>query len=126
MSPPQIAALLWLYHDQLEEDASNRIWSLLGQAVHVVLERTDPDAETEHRLFAECHGWLISEAIDRLVPDPQRPGKAVIEDYKITSAWSVLRGPKSEWIDQLHVLQWLAECNGHDVQRLSIVTILRD
>jgi hypothetical protein len=39
--PPQIMRLFTLYADQIEIDVSDRIWTLLGTAVHYVLERNN-------------------------------------------------------------------------------------
>lgn len=126
VSPPQLAALRWLHQDKLEDDASERIWSLLGQAVHSVLERIESTAETEKRLFSDCNGWVVSGAADRIAQLDQAEGSCSIEDYKVTSVWAAIDGVKPEWADQLHVLQWLALRNGYSPKRLSNILILRD
>ena len=126
IAPPRLAALERAHWHEIEEDASDRVWSLLGQSVHTILERAEPLAETEKRLFAQRLGWTISGQVDRLAFSTEHAGAVVIEDYKVTSAWAVLNGLKDEWRDQLHALQWLAERNGYQVSGLRIVAILRD
>jgi hypothetical protein len=126
IQPPQITALQWLHRDKLTEDASERIWSLLGQAVHAILERTDPDAEVEKRLWAEVRGWWLSGQADRIVQSERDPSKVDIEDYKVTSVYAIKDGLKEDWYLQLWSLQWLAERNGYDVDQLRITAILRD
>ena len=126
ISPPQLVALKRLHEDDLEEDAADRIWALFGQSIHTILERSEPSEITETRLFAKCGPWTISGQADRLVMlDPENE-TIRIEDYKITSAWSVLEGAKREWMEQLWVLQWLAAMNNYDVRSLAIIALLRD
>ena len=126
IAPPQLVALRRQHEADLEEDAADRIWSLLGQSIHTILERAEPSALTEQRLFAHCAGWRISGQADRIVPLDPAYETIHIEDYKTTSVWSVIDGVKPEWADQLHVLQWLAAENNYDVRGLSIVALLRD
>jgi hypothetical protein len=52
--------------DELEEDAAERLWALLGQIAHGLLERAETTAVTEERLFIERYGWVISGQFDRL------------------------------------------------------------
>ena len=40
--PPRITILSRRYWDEIEEDVSERIWALLGKAVHAILEATSP------------------------------------------------------------------------------------
>jgi hypothetical protein len=118
------------------EDASDRIWSLIGQSTHTILERAYPvEADdslltrqqllekyghlTEQRLFMNCNGWRVSGAFDVFEID-------TMFDYKVTSAWSVIGETKIEWEQQLNLLRLLAIRNGIQVERLRIIAILRD
>lgn len=119
------------------EDVSDRIWSLIGQSTHAILERAYPaPAEhmetwpmptllahygyvTERRLFGNCNGWRVSGAFDVLED-------GTMFDYKITSVWSVIGETKIEWEQQLNLLRLLAIQNGIQVDRLRIIAILRD
>ncbi len=126
IAPPQLVALKRQFADALEEDAADRIWALFGQSIHAILERADLDGLHEIRLFAQSNGWAISGQVDRLATAGQDPKARIIEDYKTTSVWSVIDGPKPEWVDQLYVLQWLAEQNGYQIPGLRIIALLRD
>ena len=66
IQPPQIGYLA--RGVELEEDVSERIWVLLGQAVHTILERAyqHSDALVEQRLYTECCGWTVSGKPDLL------------------------------------------------------------
>lgn len=103
----------------LTEDVSERIWALLGQAVHHILERAGTDTLTEERLFAEAGGWQVSGQFDRL----HLEGKT-LSDYKVTSTYKATGS--ASWTAQLNVLRWLAWKNGITVDSLEIVAILRD
>lgn len=122
IGPPQITYLYKEHYDELTEDVLDRIWSLLGQAVHVILERADQLGVTEKRLFTEVQGWKVSGAFDRLVVT----AKMILQDYKVTSGWAMLRGPKIEWEQQLNLLNYLCHVNGYEVSGLQVVAIFRD
>ena len=69
IGPPIIRLLRQRHEDEVEEDAADRIWSLLGTAVHGVLERAasseDGNIEfIEKRLFIERLGVKIGGQID--------------------------------------------------------------
>jgi hypothetical protein len=116
IQPPQLRRLV--RGVQTDEDASEFIWRLLGQAVHTILERAYPDtAIVEKRLFAEVLGWTVSGQFDVYE-------SGVLTDYKITSVYA--RGGKVEWENQLNLLRALAERNGMPVSRVQIVAIFRD
>lgn len=122
LKPPQIVRLFSEHEDELTEDASDAVWKLLGSGVHTFLERaySGPEEHSETRLFGEVDGKKISGA-----PDLREPGK--ILDYKVTSAYTIMRAEYDDWEAQLNIYDWLAWRNGHDdIEDLEIVTILRD
>lgn len=122
IGPPQIRMLERQHRDDIEEDAADRIWALIGQIAHGILERAETVAITEERLFAEVDGWQVSGQFDRLALLPD----GTLQDYKVTSTWAVIDGPKTEWLQQLNTLRYLATRNGYKVEKLQIVAILRD
>lgn len=112
--------VLWKAHaTAIEADVSERIWSLLGQAVHHILERAGTDALAEQRLFAEMEGWQVSGQFDRL-----HLGDRTLQDYKVTTTYKA--EGSEQWTAQLNCLRWLAFKNGYDVDHLEIVAIFRD
>ena len=123
IGPPQMRVLERRHAEDISEDASDRIWALVGQIGHGILERAETVAIAERRLFAEIAGWRVSGQFDRLTVLDD----GSLADYKFTSVWAVADGPKSEWVAQLNALRWLAERNGYPpIRRLLIVAILRD
>jgi hypothetical protein len=112
--------VLWRQHrDEVEEDVSERIWALLGQAVHHILERAGTDTLVEQRLFADIEGWTLSGQFDRLHLASQ-----TLSDYKVTTTYKA-KGD-ANWTKQLNILRWLAAKNDIAVEKLEIVAIFRD
>jgi len=84
ISPPQIQRLRKKYHEQIEQDVSDMLWSLLGSALHVVAERGQTQNHiTEERLHVEIDGVVLSGAIDL---QKTTESGIIITDYKFTSA----------------------------------------
>jgi len=120
ISPPRQRQLMIRHQDNITEDASERIWILLGRSVHAILERAAThDHLVEKRLTAEVLGWVVSGQPDLLEGDE-------LTDWKVTSVYSFLLGEKPEWEAQLNCYKWLFEQNGFEVTKLQIVAILRD
>lgn len=102
------------------EDVSDRIWSLLGQATHTIIERAyRGKGKVEERLFMEVNGWTVSGQYD-VIED------GVLHDHKITSVWAVKGDTKIEWEQQLNLLRLLAHENDIEIRGLRIIAILRD
>lgn len=124
LNSPKIVALTKKFEDELEQDASEMIWSIFGSAVHNVLEHgKDENHVVEQRIHAEHDGWHITGAIDLQILNPEGVD---IRDYKTTSVWAAMN-EKPEWEDQLNVYAWLVEkVKKTPVTSLGIVAILRD
>lgn len=116
---PQRRVLRKQYASMVVEDVSERIWSLMGQAVHTVLERAGTSALVEERLYSTIEGWSVSGQFDRLHLED-----AVLQDWKVCSVYKA-KGDAS-WERQLNCLRWLAHKNGYTVNRLQVVAIFRD
>lgn len=124
MSPPKIRRMREKYDDQIVMDVSSMLWSLLGSALHVVMERGETSGWIkEERLFAEVDGVSISGAIDL---QEEGEGGITIYDYKFTSAWAVMQ-EKEEWTQQLNIYKWLVETvKQRKVVGLKICAMVRD
>lgn len=116
---PQKRVLSKRYRDVVVEDVSERIWSLMGQAVHTVLERAQTSAMVEKRLYANVDGWSVSGQFDRVHLED-----GVMQDWKVCSTYKA--GGDESWTRQLNVLRWLAAENGIEVHTLQVVAIFRD
>lgn len=125
--PPRLVALQEKHNAEIETDASEEIWALLGKAVHTILERAEMNELAELRLSMQVNGWTVSGKFDRLV---LRDG--ALEDYKITSAYVVKkrmpgeRARVDDWEQALNSYAELVTQHGGEVKKLRIVAILRD
>ncbi len=122
LKPVKVIHLTERHIDEIEEDCSERIWALLGSAVHTVLERgADKNSLNEQFMTSEIDGVQLSGTPDLLDADGN------LSDYKITSAWSVVYGSRlKEWTEQLNVYIWLFKQHGFEVKKANIIAIFRD
>lgn len=122
IGPARKRYLETLHADEISEDVAERIWALMGQIAHGILERADDVAWCEERLFIERYGWRISGAFDRYLLEPS----GLLQDYKMTSTYSIKDGVKIEWEAQENIYTLMLREHGYEVSRLEIVAILRD
>jgi hypothetical protein len=133
---PRIFQLRKRHENEIEEDASERIWALLGQIGHKILERADDTgAIHEERISAMVSGWELSGQSDCYVTHETEYAKngdatfkeikPTIRDYKFIK---VVAGKfdHPEWEQQLNILAYLWRTQGFAVERLEIVAIFRD
>lgn len=116
---PKRRTLYRAHKDSVVEDVADRVWAVMGQAVHAVLERAQTSALVEERLYADVNGWKVSGQYDRM-----HLADRVLQDWKVCSVFKA-DGDES-WERQLNVLRWLAHKNGYQVDRLQVVAIFRD
>jgi hypothetical protein len=122
LKPARMVALERIHADAIEEDVADRLWALIGQVGHTILERAGVGL-VEKRLFAERNGVRISGQLDLL----RMAGESYKStDYKFTTVYATDDGPKDDWISQLNLGRWLAGENGIHVDSLEIVAIYRD
>lgn len=112
------------YQEELEEDASDRIWSLMGSAMHTVLERSvdkeDEDILAEKRFSAVVDGEILSGGIDLYENE-------TIYDFKFTSVFSYTNSTRlAEWTKQLNMYAYLYQKFGYEVTSIKVLAIYRD
>lgn len=132
IAPAQIFQLRLVHGDEAEEDASDRIWSMIGSAVHYIVENACEDMRakglwtgdsiSERRFYHTIANKKVSAQID-LYHDRE------LTDFKVTSVWAIkdarFKG-KDEWIAQLNIQRYLMQKNGIEVDKLWIMAIARD
>lgn len=126
LSPPQLARLRKQHAADITEDASDRIWSLLGQAVHSIIERSgagDADTLSEVTLTTTMMGSTIKGTFDNLTIS-----SAEMCDFKVTTVWKVLNNTvPPEWEAQTNIYRWMLwREKGIVVNSIAIIAILRD
>jgi hypothetical protein len=114
----------------MEEDISDSVFSLLGTAIHAILEGgSEPDQIVEERFHTdvEVNGVAVevSGQVDLQTPTPDG---MILSDYKTTSAMSMIYNPegKLEHHQQLNLYAAMARRNGVEVAGLEIIAIVRD
>lgn len=121
ISPPRQVALKRQHWKDLEEDCSDRIWSLCGQVMHTILERANANDIAEQRLSIKVEGWTVSGGMDLY------SNWGVLSEYKFTSAWKFKGGQiLKEHEEQCNCYAEILRANGYWVKKLQIVAILRD
>ena len=107
-------------HDhEIEVDASQNLWMLLGSAVHYILEKgDDKNALQEEPLSIQVNGWTVSGKPDMWKDE-------AVTDWKCTSVWA-MKFDKKEWEEQTNLYGYLYEKIGFPVKNLYICAILRD
>lgn len=128
LQPPQIRMLKKRYESEISTDVSDRIWILLGQSVHNILERaneSNTESLTEQRMFVDIDRYKISGQADSIAIEDK-----ILKDYKVTSVWSVisaLKDGKPEWEQQLNIYAYLyKQTFKQDISALNIIAIMRD
>lgn len=126
LKPARARALSVLHADQIEEDVSDKVYALLGQATHSILERAARSEDlVEQRFFGTFMDVTVSAQIDLLEHDTQ-----ILSDWKVTKAYPFTTkgglGQKPEWIQQLNIGLELLRMNGLDAKGLQIIGIIRD
>lgn len=121
LRPAQMAVLEDIYADKITEDVTDRIYSLMGQVVHGILERADTTGIAEERLYMNLMGKRISGQMDRMVFS-----EGLLQDYKFVSVKKVMRGRPDDFIQQLNFYAELMRRNDYPIERAELVFIFRD
>lgn len=129
---PRVRLLTLRHWDEIEEDVSNHIWRVLGNSCHYVVSQLDnkktegTDTNKSNRLIEEkieekVNGITVVGKLDLYDETNKR-----VEDYKVTSVWSVQMGDHEDWETQLNCYVWLLRKAGFEVTQAQINAILRD
>ena len=144
IQPPRMTQLTRRHWDEIKEDASDRIWVLLGSSIHYILSHAmgeeekelgeasteemhgpEPDRQRayfEQPLQAEIEGVIITA-------HPDARYNHTIDDYKITSVWNIIFQPKgrAEYHQQSNGYAYINYLvDGTIIKQLRIWAILRD
>lgn len=139
---PRVVELRNAYNEKVEEDVADKLWALMGRALHHVCEQsaTDINHIVEERIFYKHpKGWTMSGAIDvqemlmemtdgELLPVLEKDDNPIVDvyDYKLTSVYAIMND-KPQWEEQLNCYRYLIiKGKKRHVRKLYIVAILRD
>lgn len=123
VKPPRISALRRAHSSEMSEDASDRIFSLIGQGIHSILERAASNRYIVEERFGlkTASGVTVSGRIDLFDQETK-----ALQDWKITSRFATKDGPKPEWTAQGNLNRLILERNGIQVKKIEYVAIYRD
>lgn len=124
--PSRILALRRRHESDLEEDVSDRVWALSGQARHVVLERiarTNPERYIVEKRFEAVMpgGKTISAQLDLYDKDTK-----ILYDWKETSVWKFMLGDTEEWEQQANINLYGLRMNNIFPVAIKNIAILKD
>lgn len=123
IGPPQIRQLQLEHWDELEEDASDRMWATMGTLMHKLLEGHAGDGHLSERTLST---WVEEDYIVTGTFDLLRDEDGTLFDYKFVSVWTTMDGIKPEWEQQLNCYAELLRREGVAVSALRVVAIYRD
>lgn len=125
ISPVQIRRLTEAHADEIEEDVADRVWSLLGQAVHSIIERASGQADTlaETTVYTHFDGKKIKGTVDNVTIS-----QAELADYKCTNVRKVKNNTAPpEWVTQTNIYRWMLQREyGLVINSLAVIVIFRD
>lgn len=109
--------------NEMSEDCSERIYALLGTAVHKIFEENDdtPGAIKEQQFTYPVGKYTVTGRVDLF-----NPNTATVYDYKNTSVFKIIKGDFHEWYTQLMIYAFLISKAGYKVEHLMIYAVLRD
>ena len=148
IAPPAVTVLTRRHFDEIEADTSERIWTMMGSAVHSVLEHATTKGERlrEERWYLNTKTWAVHTCGNGdKTPTVQQwynttdiflTGKLDcydletkdLQDYKITSVWAFLldKEVKPDWVSQENMNALAVRLLGFPVEKLTIIGILKD
>jgi hypothetical protein len=126
LTPPQLRHLKLKYADDIVEDVSDRIYSLLGQSLHVIIERASAnklDALSETTVYSDYDGWTVKGQADHILL-----ATGELLDFKMTSVYKIKDGQvPREWVEQTNIYRRLLQREkGLVVNSIAIIVVLRD
>jgi hypothetical protein len=107
--------------EELEDDVSDRVWAIWGQAVHSLLEHEGENDFTEQEIAYKVGGITVTGRIDNY-----DMATGTICDYKTASVNKVKFHDFSEWHSQGMIYAWLLRGNNFPVERCRFIALLKD
>ena len=118
---PRIRQLTIRHWNEIEDDYSNHIWQITGNAFHYILAKTKKEnRQIEQKIEIKLDDYLIVNK-----PDLYDEETKTIEDWKVTSVFAV-KSVKKDWEQQLNCYDWSLEKIGFKPEKMVINAILRD
>lgn len=119
------AVLRRRHAEEIDDDVADRVWAILGTAVHKVLQESEaePWQEREQYIKVPIDGtrFELSGIFDMYDKRERR-----VTDWKTCSVWKTQVGDFEDWRKQLAAYCWMLERSGEEAREGEIVAIMRD
>jgi len=124
LKDPKEIILCRRHADEIIEDCSDLIYSLLGTSVHYILSKNkEKDTEfKEERIYMDIDGMRISGQFD--LYDASNGGE--LSDYKVVSVWQTMLGDNEKYRLQLLIYAYILKSHGFPCSKGRIIQIYRD
>lgn len=112
------------HHDKIEQDVSDMIWLILGNAVHSILENSEEESHQlkETKVYIELpNGYVLSGQQDLYDEKLKR-----IIDYKTGTVWKIIYNDWEDYRMQTMIYCWIFSKLGFEANNADIVMILKD
>lgn len=122
VGPPMIGRLRRERWADIEEDAADRLWAIMGSAMHAILAgHAEVNALSEERLAIIVNSeTTISGQPDLYTAD------GILWDYKFTTVYAHGEPIKPEWVGQLNIYAHLLRAHGFSVTGARVACVYRD
>lgn len=107
--------------DEMEDDVSDRIWSIFGTAVHALLEKESENTFTEEVVSVPVGKYTVTGKFDCYDMKNE-----ILYDYKTTSVWKVIYKSFDDYKSQGLIYSWLLKKQGINVKKCRFVMMLKD
>lgn len=124
LKDPKEIILSRRHAEEIVEDCSDLIYSLLGTSVHYILSKNkEKDTEfKEERIYLDVGDMKISGQFD--LYDAANGGE--LSDYKVVSVWQTVLGDNEKYRLQLLIYAYILRKQGFPCSRGRIIQIYRD
>lgn len=106
---------------ELTQDAADQVWASFGTAFHLIMERQKSNTFKEEAFEVQVDDWKVTGHLDSYDME-----KEIIEDWKTTSVWKVIKQNFDEWKAQGLTYAWLIRKAGLNVQKCRFIALLKD
>ncbi|MBD5412677.1 MAG: DUF2188 domain-containing protein [Treponema sp.] len=107
--------------DEFTVDAADNVWAAFGTAFHAIMEKYEDGNFHEERFDIAVSNSRVTGIVDSY--DMER---GIINDWKTTSVYKVMKGDFADWYRQGMTYAWLLKQNGLDVRRCRFIACLKD
>ena len=109
------------HFDELKQDAADQLWASFGTAFHAIMEKQESNTFKEEAFEVQVGDWKVTGHLDSYDME-----KEIIEDWKTTSVWKVIKQNFDEWKAQGLTYAWLIRKAGLNVQKCRFIALLKD